>query len=101
MSLLVYLCVVQYLEEFECVRTIAIAKRKPVTLFSTYEDLKLGMYFSHHVVKMLIAKVFCFSSAETATELDAIENIIIEPYIDAVTKMSVFIGDKKYKEDFI
>lgn len=36
-----------------------------------------------------------------ATELDDFQDIVIEPTIDAVTKMTIFIGNKKYKEDFI
>lgn len=35
------------------------------------------------------------------TDLDDFRNIVLEPSIDAVTKMSIFIGNKKYKEDFI
>lgn len=33
--------------------------------------------------------------------MNEFEEIMIEPTIDAVTKMSTFIGDKKYKDDFI
>lgn len=39
--------------------------------------------------------------SEPATDLDDFKNIFIEPTIDAVSKMSVFLGDRKYKEDFI
>lgn len=69
----------QYLEVFECITKTAIPKQKPVTLFSKYESFDIG----------------------AATILDDFKNIIIEPNIDAVTKMSIFIGRKKYKEDFI
>lgn len=69
----------QYLEGFECITKTAIPKQKPVTLFSKYESFDIG----------------------SATALDDFKNIIIEPNIDAVTKMSIFIGRKKYKEDFI
>ncbi|XP_055298279.1 general transcription factor 3C polypeptide 1 isoform X2 [Sitodiplosis mosellana] len=71
--------IVQYLEEFGCITKTAMAKRKPITLFSKYESVKTG----------------------PATDLDDFRNIVIEPTIDAVTKMSIFIGNKKYKEDFI
>lgn len=36
-----------------------------------------------------------------ATDLDDFRDIVIEPTIDAFSKMSIFIGNKKYKEDFI
>lgn len=43
----------------------------------------------------------CFVISGPATDLDDFRDIVIEPTIDAVTKMSIFIGNKKYKEDFI
>lgn len=38
---------------------------------------------------------------EPATDLDDFKSIVIEPTIDAISKMAIFIGDRKYKEDFI
>lgn len=69
----------QYLEEFGCLTKLSLSKRKPVTLFSNYDDFNI----------------------KPATSLDDFKEIFIEPTIDAVTKMSIFIGNKKYKEDFI
>lgn len=69
----------QYLEEYGCLKTYVVLKRKPVTLFSSYEKV----------------------SIEPATYLDAFNEVIIEPTVDAITKMTIFIGDKKYKQDFI
>ncbi|XP_031625024.1 general transcription factor 3C polypeptide 1 [Contarinia nasturtii] len=71
--------IVQYLEEFGCITKTTMTKRKKVTLFSKYQSVSTG----------------------PATDLDDFKDIVIEPTIDAVVKMSIFIGNKKYKEDFI
>lgn len=44
---------------------------------------------------------FSFKIIEPATDLDDFKSIVIEPTLDAVSKMSIFIGDRKYKDDFI
>lgn len=77
--LILILCSFQCLEQYGCVKTYVVLNRKPVTLFSSYEKI----------------------SIEPATYLDAFDEVIIEPTIDAVTKMTIFIGDKKYQKDFI
>lgn len=48
-----------------------------------------------------MALSFAHFYAGSATDLDEFDDVIVEPTVDAVTRMSVFIGDKKYKEDFI
>lgn len=42
-----------------------------------------------------------FVIAGPSTDLDDFDEIVVEATADAVTRMSIFIGDKKYKEDFI
>lgn len=44
---------------------------------------------------------FKFKITEPATDLDDFKSIVIEPTINAISRMSIFIGDRKYKEDFI
>lgn len=82
-----------------------MAKQKPVTLFSTYESTSIGkmnlnvQFYTYDDVKSIyITKLLCIGPA---TDLDDFKYVMIEPTIDAVSKVSVFIGNKKYKEDFI
>lgn len=85
--------------DFGCLTSIAMNNKKPVNLFSEYESVTLGKltFLLHFKCKILRFYVLL----GPATELDDFENIFIEPTIDAVTKMTIFIGNKKYKEDFI
>lgn len=80
-----------------------MAKRKPVTLFSKYESVKLGKKILK-LIEHFMNQLFIFplrSVLGPATDLDDFRDIVIEPTIDAFSKMSIFIGNKKYKEDFI
>lgn len=92
----------QYLEEFECITKTAMAKQKPITLFSKYESVKTGNNKNsekkHTEIRLM---VFVCSFLGPATDLDDFQDIAIEPTIDAFSKLSCFIGTKKYKEDFI
>lgn len=93
----------QYLEDMGCVTTMVTVKRKPITLFSTYDHIKTGsLSFSFLETQFTEKKnTNNFFFLALPTQLDSLEDIFIEVTIDAVTRMSTFIGDRKYKEDFI
>lgn len=95
---------IEYLENFGCVTTTTFAK-PTCSLFSTYESSEIREYLIQAIDGLKVDNVanvnIFLSITGPATDLDEFEDIIIEPSVDAVTRMAVFIGDKKYKEDFI
>lgn len=94
--------IVDHLESLGCLRTSAFVKRAKVLLFSTYQPTEIGTIcadFRLQPYKLIEALSTVF--AGPASELNGFGEIMIEPTIDAVTRMSVFIGDKKYNDDFI
>lgn len=66
------------MQEIECISLKSIIKQKH-SLWSSYEPMEI----------------------QEATELDSIDRVFVEVHSDAITKMAMFIGDKKYSADFI
>lgn len=52
-------------------------------------------------IELTIIIIHFIRCIESTTMLDDFKSVFIEPTLDAVTKMTIFIGSKKYKEDFI
>lgn len=94
----------EYLEDLNCIQLVTISKQKQASLWSTYQPQVIGKIASPYLKnKFWVYKTvfFFFFSLEMATDLDSIEKVFVQVQPDALTKMSLFIGDKKYTADFV
>ncbi|XP_055371218.1 general transcription factor 3C polypeptide 1 [Condylostylus longicornis] len=74
-------CLLEILEDLNCIKLKVLRKHVKVTLFSSYEDILV--------------------EEEDATEFSRIEETFITTLPNAMINLSIFIGEKKYGIDFV
>lgn len=90
----------QYLELLGCIE-MYILDNQTSTFWSTYKQPKKGIAKTIFLIFQVVHPFHLFLSLEKASELDSIDEILIEVQTDALIKMAQFIGEKKYNVDFI
>lgn len=91
----------EYLQELECIRLKTMRKQSVTTMWSAYESPVIGKLSSMPVKFIFHVSLSHFLHTELATDLDSNDSVFVEVMPDALIKLSLFIGDKKYSTDFI